>query len=259
MRTLGIDLSANPAKTGACEINWDLGTVQVIQRPATDHRLVEAIGAADMTGIDIPFGWPDAFVTAVIAHYHGQPWPPAATAPPADREPLRFRLTDLVIRASGAQPLSVSTDRIGVATMRGARLQHLLAQAGVPIDRSGTAGRIAEVYPAAALRHWGLTSSGYKGSPNASICRTLAARVAARCAPITSAVTSCLEECDDDALDALLCAIVARAVVLGLTSQPAADQMEAARREGWIHVPTVSIEEIAAADNPRKPPTPEPA
>ncbi|MCA1706275.1 MAG: DUF429 domain-containing protein [Actinobacteria bacterium] len=135
---------------------------------ATDHRLVEAIGAADMTGIDIPFGWPDAFVTSVIAHHHGQPWPPAATAAPADREPLRFRLTDLVIRAGGAQPLSVSTDRIGVATMRGARLQHLLTEAGVPIDRSGTAGRIAEVYPAAALRHWGLTSSGARALAIAS-------------------------------------------------------------------------------------------
>lgn len=248
MRTLGIDLSANPDKTGVCEIDLDRGTVQFIPRPATDDRLLAAIGAADMTGIDIPLGWPDAFVTAVVAHHHRRPWPPAATAPPDDREPLRFRVTDIETRAKGSRPLSVSSDRIGVAAMRGARLQHLLAEAGLPIDRSGTTGRIAEVYPAAALRHWGLTSSGYKGGPNALVCRTLAAELAARCGPITRSVASCLEGCDDDGLDALVCAVVAKAVLLGHTVRPIGDEMEAARREGWIHVPTVSIEEIVGAD-----------
>lgn len=249
MRTLGIDLSANTTKTGACEIDWHVGTVQLIQRPVTDDQLVAAIGAAAMTGIDIPLGWPDGFVTAVVAHHHGRPWPSAAIAPPADREPLRFRLTDLVTRDRGAQPLSVSTDRIGVAAMRGARLQHLLAERGFSIDRSGTTGSIAEVYPAAALRHWGLTSSGYKGGSNAAICRVLAADLAARCGRITRAVTACLEGCDDDALDAVVCAVVAKAVLLGVTERPTPDQMEAAKREGWIHVPTASIEDIVAADS----------
>jgi len=246
VRTLGIDLSANPAKTGACQVDWDTRTVTFIPRPATDDRLVEAICAADMTGVDIPLGWPEEFVTAVVAHHEGRPWPPAAVAPPADREPLRFRLTDLVTTVDGARPLSVSTDRIGVAAMRGARLQHLLAAAGLPVDRSGTTGCIAEVYPAAALRSWGLTSSGYKGAPNAGICRTLAADVAGRCGPIGDAVTRCLEGCDDDGLDALLCAVVARAVLLGFTSRPGGDEMERARREGWIHVPGVPLEDIVA-------------
>jgi hypothetical protein len=40
----------------------------------------------------------------------------------------------------------------------------LLAQlqaAGGPVDRSGS-GPVAEVYPAASLRRWGLTHQGYK-------------------------------------------------------------------------------------------------
>ena len=52
----------------------------------------------------------------------------------------------------------MSTDRIGVAAMRGARLQHLLDAAGVPVDRSGVTGRIVEAYPAAALQAWGLAN-----------------------------------------------------------------------------------------------------
>ncbi len=244
VRTLGIDLSANPAKTAACEIDWDVGTVTFIDRPATDHQLVEAIAGADMTGLDIPLGWPDSFIDAIDAHHRGDPWPAAGVEPPADREPLRFRVTDLATRTGGAQPLSVSTDRIGVAAMRGARIQHLCRAAGTEIDRSGTSGKIAEVYPAAALRRWGLTSSGYKGRPNIVACHALAAELTSRCGPLAQAVEERLVGCDDDALDSVICAIVARAVLQGRTTASPAEHLAVARREGWIHVPTADIEII---------------
>jgi len=244
MRTVGIDLSANPAKTGACTIDWAAGAVTFIDRPATDAQLVEAIADADMTGIDIPLGWPDGFVDAVSAHHDAAAWPVADVEPPGDRERLRFRTTDIVTRDGGAQPLSVSTDRIGVAAMRGARLQHLLRQAGVPVDRSGIAGKIAGIYPAAALRRWKLTSSGYKGRPNAAACQILARELTARCGPLATAVEARLEGCDDDALDSVVSAIVARAVLQRQTKHPDGDQLELARREGWIHVPTVGVEKI---------------
>jgi predicted RNase H-like nuclease len=42
-----------------------------------------------------------------------------------------------------------------------------------------------------------------------------------------------------DALDPLVCALVARAARLGLTSRPAEGaEIESARREGWIHTPS---------------------
>jgi hypothetical protein len=47
VRTFGIDLSADPAHTGAA--------------------------------IDVPLGWPDQFVDAVVAHRERSGWPPTAT------------------------------------------------------------------------------------------------------------------------------------------------------------------------------------
>lgn len=62
MRTLGIDLSANPLKTGACQIDWTSGRVAFLPRPAADDELVVAAAASDMTAIDVPLGWPDEFI-----------------------------------------------------------------------------------------------------------------------------------------------------------------------------------------------------
>lgn len=245
MRTLGIDLSADPARTGACEIVWSSGTVSFLGPPATDDALVAAAVPADMTAIDVPLGWPDGFVSAVVAHHHGGGWPPAAVTPPLDRLPLRYRLTDRVVMAGGGRPLSVSSDLIGVAAMRGARLQHLLLAAGVPVDRSGVTGRVVEAYPAAALRAWGLASSRYKGKVHAAACRTLAVELAGRCGRFGGAAAAALDGCDDNGLDAFVCAVVARAVLAGLTARPADEQVDVARREGWIHVPTAGVGEIA--------------
>ena len=245
VRTLGIDLSASPAKTGACTIDWDAGAVSFLPH-AGDDELVAAAVVAEMTAIDVPLGWPDAFVEAVLAHRDGRGWPPVAMESPADRVPLRYRVTDLAALAAGARPLSVSSDLIGVAAMRGARLQHLLGAAGVPVDRSGVTGRVAEVYPAATLRGWGLVSSGYKGTANAAACRSLAGALAGQCGRLGAAAAAALEGCDDNRLDAFLCGLVARAVLTGQTTRPSSEQLDAARREGWIHLPTVGLAELVA-------------
>lgn len=163
-----------------------------------------------------------------------------------DREPLRFRATDLAVRRAGAQPLSVSTDRIGVAAMRGARIQHLALTRGLEVDRSGASGRIAEVYPAAALRHWGLTSTGYKTSKNALVLVGLVRHFAGRCGPLAQPIEDLLEGSDDDDFDAVVCALVARAVLKGQTTLPRTDVVGTAKREGWIHVPTADVLEVIA-------------
>ncbi len=87
MRTLGIDLSANPAKTGGCEVEWDTGAVAFLDRPTEDEQVVEAAQRADLTAIDVPLGWPDGFIDAVVAHRDRTGWPPMDTAPPEDRIP----------------------------------------------------------------------------------------------------------------------------------------------------------------------------
>jgi len=163
MRTVGVDLAADPARTGLCEIDWATGTVACAPRPIDDDRIVAAVVAADMAGLDVPLGWPDAFVDALVAHRSGAGWPVASEEPAEGRRGLRFRVTDRRLQTGGIRPLSVATDFLGIVAMRGARLQHLLIAAGVVVDRSGTTGKVVEAYPAAALRTWGHPATRYKG------------------------------------------------------------------------------------------------
>ena len=177
-----------------------------------------------------------------MAHRDRTGWPPIGTAPPGDRISLRYRTPDLVTHTGGSQPLSVSSDPIGVAAMRGARIQHLLETAGVPVDRSGVTGRIIEGAPGGRP-----ASSKYKGTTNAEACRMLARKLTDRCGPLSAAAAACLDGCDDDGLDAFVCALVARAALAGNTTRPGPEHVEVARREGWIHVPTVDLDSIIGA------------
>jgi len=49
----------------------------------------------------------------------------------------------------------------------------------------------------------------------------------------------------DHALDAVIAALNARAAALGLTTTPAAEQLSAARTEGWIALPTGNLADLA--------------
>ena len=73
----------------------------------------------------------------------------------------------------------------------------------------------------------------------------VAAKLVAECARLGGAAAA-LEGCDDNGLDAFVCALVARAALAGLTGGPVSEQVEVARREGWIHVPTAGVAEIGA-------------
>lgn len=239
-----MDLAADPARTAACLIDWSAATVALLPRPTHDAAIVDAVIGADLAGIDVPLGWPDAFIDALVAHREDGPWPPMAT--PVDRHPMRFRITDIDAQGRGARPLSVSTDLLGIPALRGAHIQHLLCSAGATVDRSGTTGCVFEAYPAAALRTWGLTSTGYKGKANVGVLRDLVSAFAPRCGPIADAVTDCLASCDDDELDAVVCAVLAGGAIQGQLTSPAPDQLAVARREGWIRLPTVDLEDIVA-------------
>ena len=107
-------------------------------------------------GLDVPLGWPDEFVAAVAEHHEGRPFGTAGMDRLTRRETDRWVHDHPEIRQL---PLSVSTDRIAYPAMRMARI--LGEVVGEPIDRSG-AGKFVEVYPAAALRVWGLRHRGYK-------------------------------------------------------------------------------------------------
>ena len=116
MRTLGIDLAAQPANTSACASTGDRAgpIVSELRSGWTTQALLEAIERADKVGIDAPFGWPDEFVDAVVAHRNGAGWPGREEDQDLYRFHLSFRATDRRLIERGARrPLSVSTDLIG--------------------------------------------------------------------------------------------------------------------------------------------------
>lgn len=243
MRTVGVDLAAEPAKSALAILDWKPGRVQVVdlRMGASDAEIVAAAEGADRIGIDAPFGWPDAFAAFVAAH-HEHRSPATSLASREDRRPLTKRRTDIVVQeATGVVPLSVSADRIAHVALRCAGLLTELRSAGVDVGRVD--GVAVEVYPAAALRRWGLRNRGYKGGASDGFAGLLDA---------FDAATPWLEFGDfratfratDDAFDAVVAAIIARASACAATTLPSAQDWDVASREGWIHVPTGALADL---------------
>lgn len=251
--TVGVDLAASARRTAVCRVVWNGGDVLAAEFlvPEGDDELLAVVRAAGKTGLDCPLGWPSHFVETVLAHHRGARLPPPVRfGQRADGRPgldaLRFRLTDDVTwkATSMRPPLSVSTDLLGVVALRAARLLDALAGAGVVVPRDGS-GPVAEVYPAAALRQWGIRPArSYKNAtPEARALREeiVGALEEGLGQPLPESVRP---QCaaSHDRLDALVCALVARAVQVGDTARPCtSEEREAARQEGWIHLPTVDL------------------
>jgi predicted nuclease with RNAse H fold len=239
MRTVGVDLAAEPTTTAVAVIEWEANRAQVteLEVPADDDAVISHSEGAEKVGIDCPLGWPDTFVDFLCDHRDG---PAATVAGPEWRRSLAYRRTDEHVRSTmGLIPLSVATDRIGLTAMRAARLQALLAERGHSVDRAGT-GLIVEVYPAAGLRKWELAHRGYKGAKNVTTLDGLveSLRTSARWLDLGEFEPLCRRS--DHALDAVIAALLARAAALGLTTPP--DDLATARTEGWIALPTCPLE-----------------
>jgi hypothetical protein len=129
--------------------------------------------------------------------------------------------------------MSVSTNLIAIPAMRMARVLG-------PVDRSG-AGKVIEVYPAAALFVWGLPYRRYKGSrPDRREARRGLVEQLRLQAPWLIAAREAdrerLKE-NDHELDALIAALVARAKASGLCDEDYDVTSCNARSEGWIALP----------------------
>lgn len=239
----GIDLAADPVRTGVALIREDhlRGQLTVVRawRGAGDDELLSVITAATKAGVDVPFGWPGAFVAHVSAHATGSAPAPADSGPDWRRS-LAMRRTDLAVRDRlGLVPLSVATDLIAYPALRWSALETRLRDGGVDCPRDGT-GRVCEVYPAAALKVWGLPHRGYKKDANAAVRDLIITGLERRdlAVDFTGHREACLAS--DDVLDAVIAALVAREVARGRTRPPGAGERREAAVEGWIHVPEIN-------------------
>ena len=251
MIVVGIDLAAQPASTGVVVLE-PVGTgrwrASVPVAPADDALLIELGARADQVGLDAPLGWPEPFVEAVAAHQRIEPWPGTD-----DRRPLTHRRTDDVVVAHGwGRPMSASADRLGSVAMRAALLQRDWAQHwDGPAPRDGS-GRLAEVYPAAALRAWQIPAVGYKATGARAadapgVRAGVVEELSRRCAGwLDLSAVGAAAVASDHLLDAVLSALVAVAVRSGGTLGPRdAEERRLALLEGWIHVPTVELDALA--------------
>lgn len=238
MRTLGIDLAAQAKGTFLCQLLWEADgvSIEALRRNEehdsdADLRRAMANPDVDVIGVDVPFGWPDAFVALMKGESHVASWQSA------ESKSLRLRATDVhCAEVFAVTPMSVTMDRIAAPAMR----WRLLTQNGeVPVN-------VREVYPAAALKAWKLANQGYKQLEQRPAREKI---VAALEAALRLEPSEHLDRMRDeaDALDAFVASLVARAFALGCTQLPPSEKVEVAAREGWIHVPTCSLQALLDA------------
>jgi predicted nuclease with RNAse H fold len=244
MKTAGVDFASQPKDTAICEIHWYDGQAEVcrVSSNIDDAAICDLVTRVDHLGIDIPLGWPVAFTKALHEYATKHSWP--ETYDHDKNESFRFRRTDLRVRQDlKLWPLSVSTDRIAIPTMRAASL---FASMNPSFARDGS-GIVVEVYPAAALKRWNLSWKGYKKPTDLSKRQVMLSEILERLGKNFRMNTVCQEHVveSDDAFDAFIACLVTRAHATGRTDpipdpEPGCKSLsdkELAKIEGWIAVP----------------------
>jgi hypothetical protein len=241
MKTLGIDLASQPAKTASCTIDWSHPEgAEVVDwtSTATDDQLIELMDDPSMekVGIDAPFGWPADYVEALAQYRDHRKWPER------DILYLRYRTTE---RSLDTHCLSPSLDPLTWVTVRCAGLLSAWARKqDAKIDRTGE-GLTVEVYPAEALRRWDLGSGkGYKQETSsgkkerARLVEALAVSLDGVLVVPVKFRRACKERGGDHLLDAFISALMARTMA-NRRCKPIPDEaMEEASLEGWIRLPS---------------------
>jgi hypothetical protein len=205
-----------------------------------DSSLIEVLRCDEWgrIAIDVSLGWPRNLLDLLERWRAGK-----AISLPADerrgRSTILFRETDLAVwDQTGLRPIPVGVESLGWVALRSF---HLLSQADLHADHAGLRSHVIETYPKAAISRWpGMPAESTKSGPDSPairdrILRELTAELALE---FESEDRELLVEAGNDhRFDALICALVARAAMLGKTALPTKDQAEAAQAEGWIHLP----------------------
>lgn len=247
MLIAGLDLSAEPKGTAlsVLEVSSTRVKLQSLELGLRDAQIVAASTGVEKLGIDCALGWPIEFIDflqqQVSPSIHAKEFEGSIEL----RRTLAYRETDRMVReVTKRWPLSVSTDRLGMAAIRCAGLLSAIAATGANVSRAGE-GLVVEVYPAASMRVWQLDSAGYRNDADvrARLLRDLCA--AAPWLEVSGHEALLTES--HDACDSLIAALATLAVVVGHATTPPEHLLERARVEGWVHLPTASLGEVFAA------------
>jgi predicted nuclease with RNAse H fold len=239
----GLDLAAEPKGTAIAVIDWDSKKARLVSLDlgADDDLALRIALDVEKIGIDCALGWPMEFVSFLNEHQDLKSKPVPFDGDLDLRRKLAHRETDRAVREiTGKWPLSVSTDRLGMTAIRCAGLLSVFG-AHFDVDRSG-GGKVVEVYPGAALRHWLVETSGYR---NSAIVRARLIEQLRGLAPwldLGSFQELMVESCD--AFDSVFAALAARAAERGLSNAPNPTQLPIAKVEGWIHLPKGELEAL---------------
>ena len=248
MRTLGIDLAAAAKKTAVAVLEWAPGSARLehLALDVGDREIVDLFGNSSMTGIDCPVGWPDGFLPFLAGHLNSDAQPVLDHDGIEGRRLLAYRDTDRFVTGhTGLIPLSVSADRLAHPAMRCAVIQAKIAAEYGTQARDGS-GRLAEVYPAASLKVWGMMARGYKGktAPETERRGVILAQLSAAAPWLDLSGHEDRLAASDDLLDAVIASLTARAVSLKETLGPPESHTAAALTEGWIHVPSGQLADL---------------
>lgn len=218
--------------------------IQDVSCRADDDAIISVIERADKTGVDCPFGWPDAFIDFVAAHRSGHASIPRNGTSAGWQHALTMRRTDAFVHDKlGVTPLSVSADKIAHVALRCAVLFARLADMGRPVDRSG-AGPVVEVYPRASLRSWDLYRAGYKQAAKSEVLGCLVGDLRTKAPWLDYGPHEQTLRRSHDAFDAVMAAMTARAAARDQTFPPGRDDRTAALAEGWIAIPDSPIDQL---------------
>jgi predicted nuclease with RNAse H fold len=245
MLIAGLDLAAEPKGSALAVIDFSASKGQLVslQVDVDDADVLATSSSVTKLGIDCALGWPMAFTQFVQRHALADASLGMFDGDLELRRKLAYRETDRAVKeVTGRWPLSVSTDRLGMTAIRCAGLLSKLGSEGHNVNRAGT-GLVVEVYPAASMKLWKLDSNGYRKSPDAR--RALLAEIH-RAAPwleTASFAELMIESCD--AFDAVVAALAARSAALGLATTAPPHQRDRAEVEGWLHLPTGTLAELA--------------
>jgi hypothetical protein len=266
---LGIDFATKPRGTALTALEWRRdGEPRILGSwcPVDHALLVEVLSEEELysvAAVDVPFGWPTAFVKMAVAHQRGSL--EAVPRPADDAKAERWRTEEVALRATdrhvrdtyGIRPIAVAFDKFGATAAAWALIEASLPW---PLDRSGQdendRPRIIETYPAAQFCAWrpaekrGGDKPGKPAKPTtlddvlALAMDSSPAWPGLRSATATPQVVQLLEA-NPHARDSLVCAITAAMTAKDpANAHPMADDAaaktgETASAEGliWLHDP----------------------